>query len=109
MGWSINVRKRIDDHAKHTSSTYVMGLFEACAEHLFPSRYSVEGYPVVRITEPFLADLAEAAISRLACSYVTWGWGFNPTVAGASVHGVNSLPIIQLGLSKNERESWTTL
>jgi hypothetical protein len=109
VGFSINISSRLANHYKHQSSNKVMTLFDACAMHLFVDRYSIQGYPVVRIVSPHAVDMAECLISRLASSYVLWGWGFNANQAGASVQGVNSLKILQAAADSKGKNSWATI
>ncbi|KFY32568.1 hypothetical protein V493_00074 [Pseudogymnoascus sp. VKM F-4281 (FW-2241)] len=109
VGFSINITSRLLNHKKHQESQGVMTLFDACGQHLFPDRYAIQGFPVVRVVNPLVVDMAESLISRLASSYVTWGWGFNANQAGASVQGVNSLSILQASTDQNGKDSWATI
>ena len=87
VGFNVTPYGRINNHKNHTSSTCVMNLFEACAQHLFPGQYAVEGYAVARTINPIVISLSEIVISRLACSYIDHGCGFNYCRAGASDYG----------------------
>lgn len=108
VGFSNDIPKRLTQHQQHTLSTPVMCLFNACARYHFPGRYSIMGYALMRIVNPLQASMAEAVFSRLACSYITFGWGFNITQAGISVNGVNSLPILRASESGNKR-AWSAI
>lgn len=108
VGFSVSPFGRIDNHRNHTASTCVMNLAEACAEYIFPGRYTVEGYVVCRTISPILVSLSEIVISRLACSYIDFGCGFNYCRAGASVHGLNNRPII-LSEGRSNHTPWATL
>ncbi|OBT57236.1 hypothetical protein VE04_04658 [Pseudogymnoascus sp. 24MN13] len=108
VGFSVKPYERINNHKAHTSSTCVMNLAEACAEHVFPGRYAIEGYVVCRTLNPITISLSEIVISRLACSYIDFGCGFNYCRAGGSVHGLNNRPII-LSADRSNRTPWATL
>lgn len=108
VGFSVKPYERISNHKSHTSSTCVMNMAEACAEHVFPGRYAIEGYVVCRTLNPITISLSEIVISRLACSYIDFGCGFNYCRAGASVHGLNNRPII-LSANRSHRAPWATL
>lgn len=59
VGFSINLSSRLANHHKHQKSNKVMTLFDACAMHLFIDRYSIQGFPVVRIVSPHAVDMAK--------------------------------------------------
>lgn len=59
VGFSINLSSRLANHHKHQESNKVMTLFDACAMHLFIDRYSIQGFPVVRIVSPHAVDMAK--------------------------------------------------
>jgi hypothetical protein len=109
VGFSINLSSRLANHEKHQESVSVMTLFDACGRYEFAGRYSIQGYAVVRTISPHIAHMAECLVSRIACSYIKWGWGFNANLAGASVHGVNSLKILQVSTDSKGKESWATI
>lgn len=84
VGFSNNVKARLKQHAKHTSSNYIMNLFHAVIEHRFPSTFVLHQQVIYLCLDATETWLGEIAFTQLCKAYVDDASGFSHHGAGFS-------------------------
>ncbi|KAF2161188.1 hypothetical protein M409DRAFT_59439 [Zasmidium cellare ATCC 36951] len=93
FGFSTFMDKRMGQHAKGTSSNWLMGLFESISILETDHKYTLYILPVYLIPSAFLAELSEIFFAKLGQSMVSGGGGFNirpPGLNNSSALDVNT-------------------
>lgn len=91
VGYATTPIERLDQHARHSSSNYLMNLCEAICRVLYGHRYSIEQYVVFHNFHLTHAMYAEIVLSRIGLVYTTQGGGFSHHPAGISQPGANGV------------------
>lgn len=89
---TVPIERLEQQHAKHTSSNYLMNLCEAICEVLYGQRYSIAQYIVFHTFHLAHAMYAEIILSRIGLVYSTQGGGFSHFRAGVSHPGADEVP-----------------
>lgn len=84
VGYATTPIERLDQHARHSSSNYLMNLCEAICWVLYGDRYSITQYVVFHSFHLTHAMYAEIVLSRIGLVYTTQGGGFSHHPAGIS-------------------------
>jgi hypothetical protein len=77
-GYTIGPSKRAGEHAKHSSSNYLMNLFEAAAKYLGLS-YRMKFLVVLHCFRPSHGAIGEMVVTRLAQAYTSYAGGSRTT------------------------------
>ena len=91
VGYATTPIERLDQHARHTSSNYLMNLCEAICWVLYGDRYSIAQYVVFHTFHLSHAMYAEIVLSRIVLVYTTQGGGFSHHPAGISHPDANGV------------------
>ena len=92
LGYASNPNVRLNQHAKHTSSNYLMNLTEAICMAKFNENYSIKQYVVLHLIHYAHAMWGEILYHRIGLIYTMQGGGFSHHVAGASHGGAEKNP-----------------
>jgi hypothetical protein len=92
IGYAINIKQRLDQHAKDTSSNHMMSLFKVLAQLYLKGTWDMQSYPIYFIWDPIQAAPSEAMFSELGHAYLKEGNGFNDFQAGVSVRSAITAP-----------------
>ncbi|THX69997.1 hypothetical protein D6D05_08795 [Aureobasidium pullulans] len=84
FGYGMDVEHRLVAHQKHESSNYVMNLFHACCQHLFPGKYNLHQFVLFLCHSPDQSSTAEIFFHLLGNGYIGNGAGFSHWPAGLS-------------------------
>jgi hypothetical protein len=90
VGWAKKLKQRLDAHAKHNSSNYIMNLMEAISAVKY-KKYFIAQYGIFHIFDQVHAMLGEILCSRIAQAYISHGGGFSHHAAGISHQGANTM------------------
>ncbi|KAI6915016.1 hypothetical protein KC318_g263 [Hortaea werneckii] len=85
VGYTHDADVRLKNHQRHTSSNYIMNLFDAILNLLFPQKYLLHQYVIYSCCAAAEVALAESFFSRCADCYIGRGGGFSFYAAGISV------------------------
>jgi hypothetical protein len=85
-GFTNGPSNRAGEHAKHSSSNYLMNLFEAAAKYLGLS-YRMKFLVVLHCFRSSHGKIGETLVTRLAQAYTSYGGGFSHHPAGQSTKG----------------------
>jgi len=91
VGYATTPIERLDQHARHTSSNYLMNLCEAICWVLYGDRYSIAQYVVFHTFHLSHAMYAEIVLSRIGLVYTAQGGGFSHHPAGISHPDANGV------------------
>jgi hypothetical protein len=86
-GYATVPNERLEQHARHSSSNYLMNLTEAICKAKFAGRFYIEQYVVHHIAHHTHAMYGEILASRIALVYTRQGGGFCHFKAGVSHSG----------------------
>ncbi|SMY23222.1 unnamed protein product [Zymoseptoria tritici ST99CH_1A5] len=84
IGYTYQSRKRLDDYRNHRGSNYIMNLFDATCNTLWPARFKVHQFVIFVCTEPTYAVVAEILFTRICQCYIKNGGGFTYCPPGRS-------------------------
>lgn len=84
FGFGLDIEDRLLAHRNHERSNYIMNLFQACCEYLFPGKFILHQFVVFLCQSPEQASLAEVFFHLLGHGYTTNGAGFSHWPAGLS-------------------------
>ncbi|GAB7353786.1 hypothetical protein MBLNU459_g4169t1 [Dothideomycetes sp. NU459] len=93
---------RITDHATHSSSNFIMNLFDAICRVNFEG-YKIKGYNLYSIPAPYLISLSEIFVTRIGQGYASGGGGFSYALAGDVDSSANDVPTVDWMLVGNTR------
>lgn len=82
MGYSMEVLKRLKRHRDHQNSNFIMNLFEAACERLYPGVFSIKQNIIFLIFDKMHASLSEIALTALGQGYIFNAGGFSFHPAG---------------------------
>ncbi|KAK8167115.1 hypothetical protein IWX90DRAFT_478352 [Phyllosticta citrichinensis] len=82
-GFTNNFKKRLDLHARHEHSNFIMNLVDAICQKDF-SAYGIHQYVVYSCWAPQQGWVAEILINRLGMGYTSSGYGFSYHPTGRS-------------------------
>jgi hypothetical protein len=100
IGYTINPRSRLLEHANHVNSNYLMNLSQSAFQILFPGRFTLQQqiiYHCWRSSQPWLAEIA---FTQICQGYTQRAGGFSHYPAGYS----NDSAFKQLAMAE-----WTIL
>jgi len=83
-GYATHPNERLDQHAKHTSSNYLMNLTDAICKTQFQGKYIISQFVVHQIIHYTHAMYGEVLASRIGLVYTNQGGGFSHFQAGVS-------------------------
>ncbi|KAM3076247.1 hypothetical protein ACMFMG_006245 [Clarireedia jacksonii] len=83
---------RLDQHAKHQSSNYIMNLVESICRVKFSAKFKNRQYVIFNIKEACDAMFGEIMCTRYAQAYTSHGGGFSHYAAGRSIQSASKVP-----------------
>jgi hypothetical protein len=83
-GYATHPNERLDQHAKHTSSHYLMNLTDAICKTQFQGKYTISQFVVHQLIHYTHAMYGEVLASRIGLVYTNQGGGFCHFQAGVS-------------------------
>jgi hypothetical protein len=94
VGYSVRCINRLQQHASHNSSNFIMNLAEAIFETQrvhFHTAYGIKQFVIYLIWNDDQAEIAEVGFSKLTESYTHNGGGFSHYPAGLSNHSASKV------------------
>lgn len=104
VGFATTPLERLEQHAKHQSSNYLMNLTDSTCRILYGQRFEIKQFVLFHMFEPVQAAIGEVLFSRISQCYTTYGGGFSHHAAGISTHNVWVLPTSYL--QKKDEKVW---
>jgi hypothetical protein len=84
IGYSVNSFDRLDQHARHRNSNYLMNLSQALFEHLYPGMFRLQQQIVYACWRKEQTWLGEIVLTQLGQGYTEGAGGFSHYPAGHS-------------------------
>ncbi|KAK0109395.1 hypothetical protein ONS96_003209 [Cadophora gregata f. sp. sojae] len=91
IGYATKPSDRLKQHARHSSSNYLMNLMEATLMMRYGNQYRIAQFVVFHNVHLTHAMYAEILLTRIALGYISEGGGFSHCQAGISHGGADSV------------------